>query len=94
MMRLTLPAHLLLLTIGCIGKVDATSVDFDSQSITIAFSEEPPQLNSMKATDSVSIDVLSHTMEGLARYDRRGQMVHGVAERWEIDDKSATFWLN
>ena len=94
MMRLTLPTYLLLFTIGCIGQVDATSVDFDSQSITIAFSEEPPQLNSMKATDSVSIDVLSHTMEGLARYDRRGQMVPGVAERWEIDDKSATFWLN
>ena len=47
----------------------------------------------MKATDQVSILILSHVMEGLTRYDRRGNIVPGVAERWEINDKDATFWL-
>ena len=71
----------------------ATSVNFDTQTITIALTQEPPQLNGMKATDQVSILILSHVMEGLTRYDRRGNIVPGVAERWEINDKDATFWL-
>ena len=46
----------------------------ESQTITIALAQEPPQLNGMKATDQVSIRVLSHSMEGLTRYDRRGNL--------------------
>ena len=72
---------------------EATSVDAESQTITIALAQEPPQLNGMKATDQVSIRVLSHSMEGLTRYDRRGNLAPGVATRWEVDDKKATFWL-
>lgn len=92
-MRLILAAMLLTLAVCCLGEVDATSADYDSQTITIALSEEPPQLNSMEATDSVSIQILSHVMEGLARYDRRDNIVPGVAERWEVNDTKATFWL-
>ncbi|MCB1692807.1 MAG: peptide ABC transporter substrate-binding protein [Pseudomonadales bacterium] len=69
------------------------AVDFASQTIHLALTQEPPQLNSMKATDQVSILVLSHVMEGLVRYDRRGNIVPGVAERWELTPKKATFWL-
>lgn len=72
---------------------DATSVDFDNQIITIALTQEPPQLNSMKATDQVSSFILPHVMEGLVRYDRRGRVVPGVAERWEVTKEGATFWL-
>ncbi len=70
-----------------------SAVDFENQTITIALTQDPPQLNSMKATDQVSILVLSHVMEGLMRYDRRGKVVPGVAERWEINDKEAIFHL-
>ncbi|MBT4163016.1 MAG: peptide ABC transporter substrate-binding protein [Gammaproteobacteria bacterium] len=75
------------------AQVDATSANYETQTITIALTQEPPQLNGMKATDQVSIMVLSHVMEGLVRYDRRGNIIPGVAERWEIDEKGATFWL-
>ena len=93
MMR-TIPAAVLLtLSAYTNGEVDATSADYETQTITIALSEEPPQLNSMKATDSVSIQVLSHVMEGLARYDKRDNIVAGVAQRWEVGEKTATFWL-
>ena len=47
----------------------------------------------MKATDQVSNFILPHIMEGLLRYDRRGNAVPGVANRWEIDATGATFWL-
>ena len=71
----------------------AEAVDAASATVKIAIAQEPPQLNSMKATDQVSIFVLGHVMEGLTRYDRRGNLAPGVAERWELEDQSATFWL-
>ena len=70
-----------------------SAVDFEKQSITIALTQEPPQLNSMKATDQVSTFILPHVMEGLLRYDRRGNVIAGVAEKWEVDRSGATFWL-
>lgn len=69
------------------------AVDSESRSINIALTEEPPQLNSMKATDQVSIFVLGHLMEGLVRYDRRGRLVPGVAESWHTEDLTYTFKL-
>lgn len=76
-----------------IVNVNAAGVDRDSQTITIALEQEPPKLNSMKSTDEVSFMVLGHVKEGLVRYDRRGRIVPGVAEKWELRDDGATFWL-
>ncbi|MEX0941106.1 MAG: peptide ABC transporter substrate-binding protein [Pseudomonadales bacterium] len=92
-MKRILAAVWLLAGIFCHPSAYGDAVDFDNQTITIALAQEPPQLNSMKATDQVSILVLNHVMEGLVRYDRRGNIVPGVAERWELTDESATFWL-
>ncbi len=69
------------------------AVDFEKQEITLALTQEPPNLNSMKATDQVSIMVLGHLKQGLVRFDRRGKVVPGIATKWEIDDEGATFWL-
>ncbi|HIL85802.1 MAG TPA: peptide ABC transporter substrate-binding protein, partial [Pseudomonadales bacterium] len=76
-----------------LGVQASDAVDFESQTLTIALTQEPPQLNSAKATDQVSGTVLGHLMQGLVRYDRRGKVIPGVAERWEMDEKTATFWL-
>jgi len=61
--------------------------------VRIAMAEEPPLLDSTRATDQVSIFVLGHLMEGLTRYGRDGEIVPGVAERWELDDRGAVFHL-
>jgi oligopeptide transport system substrate-binding protein len=76
-----------------LAKAETTAVDYDNQIITIALTQEPPQLNSAKATDQVSGFILPHVMEGLLRYDRRGNIVPGVAEKWEVTKDGATFWL-
>jgi oligopeptide transport system substrate-binding protein len=76
-----------------LAQVDATSINFEEQRITIALAQEPPQLNALKATDQVSFFVLGHVSEGLLRYDRRGRLIPGVAEKWEMDSEGATFWL-
>lgn len=75
------------------ARAETTAVDYENQIITIALTQEPPQLDSTKATDQVSGFVLPHVMEGLLRYDRRGNVVPGVAEKWEVDKEGATFWL-
>lgn len=55
---------------------------------------EPPNLNSTKATDADSFFIIGHTMEGLTRYDQAGNIVPAVAEKWEINDKTATFKIH
>ncbi|MCY3730673.1 MAG: peptide ABC transporter substrate-binding protein [Rhodospirillaceae bacterium] len=69
------------------------AIDAESGTVTLQLRAEPPQLDSTRATDSVSIQILGHVMEGLLRFDANNQLVPGVAERWEIREDGATFWL-
>ncbi len=69
------------------------AVDAVTGTITLSLGGEPPQLDSTRGTDAVSFNILGHTMEGLLRYDADNRLVGGVAERWVIDDATATFRL-
>lgn len=69
------------------------AVDPATGTITLALSTEPPQLDSTRATDMVSGQILGHVMEGLVRYDEFNRIVPGVAERWEIGEVEAVFHL-
>jgi len=73
--------------------ISGRAVDYETKTITRALAQEPPQLDSTRATDQVSIFVLGHIMEGLLRYDASNRLVSGVAERWDIRPDGATFWL-
>ena len=84
---------LLSLAIGNAGGTGGGAVDFENNSITITLRQEPPQLDAGRSTDAASFSVLGHVMEGLISYDRKGQLIPGVAERWEIREDGATFWL-
>jgi oligopeptide transport system substrate-binding protein len=70
-----------------------TAVDFATQSIQLGMTSEPRNLNSMKATDQLSVFLLEHVMEGLLRKDEHNQLAPGMAERWEMDGTRAKFWL-
>lgn len=69
------------------------AVDIENNAITIALREEPPQLDPGRSTDASSGVVLAHVFEGLINYDEEAQLTPGVAERWEIREDGATFWL-
>ncbi|MBF0176437.1 MAG: peptide ABC transporter substrate-binding protein [Magnetococcales bacterium] len=69
------------------------AVDHARQRITLAMTEEPPGLNSMKATDQVSFFILNHIGEGLVRYGEGNRLEPGVAESWHLDEQSAVFHL-
>ena len=85
--------HAMLLPLTAQMAFSATAVDYDKQIITIALSQEPPQLNTTKTTDAVSFTIIGHLMEGLVRLDRHGEIVPGVATHWDLDDTGATFYL-
>ncbi len=79
-------------------KLGATSdsspgIDATNNTISLILSQEPPQLDSTLATDMVSNMVLGHVMEGLLRYDESNALVPGIAERWDIRENGATFWI-
>ncbi|MEZ5493887.1 MAG: peptide ABC transporter substrate-binding protein [Pseudomonadales bacterium] len=69
------------------------AVDAAQQSIQLALTTEPPNLNSLTATDSVSFFVLAHTQEGLLTYDDKGELTGGVAKNWQVDGNSVRFTL-
>ena len=71
----------------------AEAVNFERQAITIALTQEPPNLNSIQMTDLLSNFVIGHVNEGLLRYGRRGRLVPGVAESWEASETKISFRL-
>jgi len=54
---------------------------------------EPPQLNTVRSTDSESGFILGHLMQGLTTIGKTGKAEPGVAEKWEIKGLNATFHL-
>lgn len=84
----------LIITFSLIGFAFAEpGVDVSAQRIRIVLKSEPPNLNSVQATDVVSSFVLNHLMEGLLQYNARNELIPAVAERWQLRDDGATFWL-
>ncbi len=69
------------------------AVDFENRSISIVIEQEPPQMDSTRATDAVSGMLLGHLMEGLLRYDGEGNLQPGVAESWTVTPEGAVFKL-
>jgi oligopeptide transport system substrate-binding protein len=70
-----------------------TAIDVERNEIGAYLRNEPPQLNTMQASDQISGTVLEHVMEGLIRYDDDNNVLPGLAERWEIEGAKATFWI-
>ena len=71
----------------------AQAIDIKNNTITIALRAEPPQLNTTLATDASSGMILGHVMEGLLRMSMDDQLEPAIAERWEVTETTAKFWL-
>ena len=52
---------------------------------------EPITLNSLKATDSASKNILRHAKEGLVRLDKDGKPIPAAAESWEVSSNNLTW---
>ena len=75
------------------GPGAVSGIDADTGTVTLRLEQEPPQLDSTRSTDQISNRILGHVMEGLLRYDEHQQITAGVAERWDLRENGATFWL-
>ena len=71
----------------------AKGVDAEAKKITLALQSEPPNLDSSVSTDTTSGQILGLTNEGLVSLGRRGEIIPGMAERWEKDGLDVTFYL-
>lgn len=66
-----------------------------ADSVTINIPSEPPQMNSILATDQVSGDIMRLTMAGLTKQDANDKPQPDIAQSWDIstDKKTYTFHL-
>jgi len=69
------------------------AIDPVNNEISFVMTEEPQWLNTVRATDQESFIIIDHISEGLMTSDENNQLTGGVAERWELTDEKATFWL-
>ncbi len=68
-------------------------IDVERNRITLSLTSEPPSLDSSLAQDTTSSFILSLTSEGLVRINSKGRIIPGVAERWELREFGARFFL-
>ena len=68
-------------------------MDHERKRITLSLTSEPPSLDSSLSQDTTSNFVLTLTSEGLVRIDAKGRVFPGVAERWELRERGARFFL-
>ncbi len=61
--------------------------------LNLNLGEEPPDLQSVTCTDTVSIDILNATLEGLARRSLDGEYEQGsgLAESWTVSDDGLVY---
>ena len=71
----------------------SNAVNANTQTLQMALSTEPPNLNSLTSTDSVSFFMLLHLQEGLLSYGDNDELVGGVAESWQMEGTHVSFTL-
>jgi oligopeptide transport system substrate-binding protein len=81
----------LFLAIAVLG---VSSVSYAAPKVvSLALLNEPPQLDSTREVDVTSSFIVGHILEGLTRYGEHGEILPGVAEKWEIKPTGAVFHL-
>lgn len=68
------------------GAKDATK-----DTLVLTDKSEPPNLDSAKSTDQVSMQVLTNTLEGLMRIDKDQNPAPGIAESYEVTPDKLTY---
>ncbi len=81
------------LVFSTLAQGDVTALDYDARTMSYALRQEPPDMNTTSSTDSISGMIIDHVLEGLLSYDPQGKLIGGVAERWELRNDGATFYL-
>ncbi len=86
MLKKLLPLSLALVALAlilsaCPGASKGTAVNFNLNQ-----GNEPPQLDPQISTDTTSFAIINGVFEGLVRFDQEGNLIPGMAEKWDITD--------
>ncbi|XOV89640.1 MAG: peptide ABC transporter substrate-binding protein [Pseudomonadota bacterium] len=71
----------------------AAGVDRVKNRVTLSLTSEPPSLDTSLSSDTTSSFILNLTNEGLVTVGPRGEILPGVAERWDVEPTRLTFHL-
>ena len=58
------------------------AIDFETNSVSLSTTQDPPNLDSIRTQDTQSGFVLGHVMEGLLRMDEHDQVVPTLRHVW------------
>lgn len=66
----------------------------EAGTAVINITSEPPEMNSITTTDTVSLNVLRHLVDGLIVLDAQDKPIGGVAEKWTVSDDGLVYTFN
>ncbi|MEA4911673.1 MAG: peptide ABC transporter substrate-binding protein [Oscillospiraceae bacterium] len=75
---------------GCTPKAETSA----SKDLVVNIASEPPEMNSITMTDTVSFSVLRHIIENLTMLDANDEVVPGVATDWTVSEDGLTYTFN
>ena len=83
---------------GCSGGSDAPAAGGTDQAeakemteYSTVYTAEIDTLNYLKTTNSDSIALFYNILDGLVEFDRFGEMIPCIAEKWEVSDDELTY---
>ena len=59
--------------------------------MVVRISAEPPKMNSLTMTDTISFSLTRHIMENLVMMDENNEIIPGCAESWELSEDGLTY---
>lgn len=94
MKKINLIALLLVAALLATGILSGCGQNTRKADFSFNLSSEPPQLNTSLLTDTVSMTVIRHVMEGLVRLDQNNNPIPGMAETWDISPDGTKITFN
>ncbi|GED32075.1 peptide ABC transporter substrate-binding protein [Brevibacillus centrosporus] len=69
----------------------SSNIKNTSQTLKINAKTEPPSLNPALIDNQSAGDIANQLFEGLVRVDKNGEIVPGVAEKWDVSDDKTVY---
>lgn len=92
-MLLVLTMAVSLVLTGCGSSSSKPKVE-GPQNVIVNLGDEPPQMNTITTTDTLSFNIIRHVYEGLIKLDKDNKPVAGIAEKWDISKDGLTYTFN
>ncbi len=76
---------------SCAPHFQSIPLHSNPHTLVVALADDPSTLDWNKATDGISLGIVSNLMSGLTRFDRNLNVVPNIAEGWKSDSTQQEF---